>query len=332
MQKREFFTTFVGVNSTKRKITMKKLFQSMLVVLSLAMMTILVSCGSTASTENRAASIASEIHNPQSKNVLVICHRGDWRNYPENSISAIESVIKMGADMVEIDIQLTKDSVLVLMHDRTIDRCTTGRGKIAEMTYQEIQKHYLKSAHGARNSLDLKVPTLREALEVCKDRIMVNIDKGYDYYSMVLALTEELGVTDQVLIKGNKPLSDIEAKMAEYENNLLYMPIVTPTNERSTQIFGEYIAADEPQLAYEVCWGEMTPAVEECMQKIVADGSKLWVNTLWNSLCGGLSDDVAYETSAEEVYGKVVEMGATMIQTDRPELLLEYLRKKGLHD
>jgi glycerophosphoryl diester phosphodiesterase len=56
------------------------------------------------------------------------------------------------------------------------------------------------------------------------------------------------------------------------------------------------------------------------------------VNSLWNSLCGGLSDDVAYETSAEEVYGKLVDMGATMIQTDRPQLLLDYLRSRGLHD
>ena len=44
------------------------------------------------------------------------------------------------------------------------------------------------------------------------------------------------------------------------------------------------------------------------------------------------SDDVAYEKSAEEVYGKILEMGATMIQTDRTEFLLDYLRKRGLHD
>ena len=290
------------------------------------------SCAPKQQSVSRAEKILAEINDPNSDYVVVISHRGDWRNYPENSIPAIESVIRMGADMVEIDVQLTKDSVLVLMRDRTIDRCTTGRGKIGEMTYEELQRHYLKTAHGVRSSLDLKVPTLREALEVCKDRITVNIDKGYDYYPMVLALTEELGVTHQVLIKGGKSLADIEAKMAENENNLLYMPIVTPANAGSAKIFEEYIAADKPQLAYEVCWNEMTPIVEECMQKVIADGSKLWVNTLWNSLCGGLSDDVAYEKSAEEVYGKILEMGATMIQTDRPEFLLDYLRKRGLHD
>lgn len=311
---------------------MKRILHFFAVMLSIMAVSLQFGCYDGAEPETRAEQIITEIHNPNSKNVLVICHRGDWRNYPENSIPAIESVIRMGADMVEIDVQLTKDSVLVLMHDRTIDRCTTGRGKIGEMTYEELQRHYLKTAHGVRSSLDLKVPTLREALEVCKDRITVNIDKGYDYYPMVLALTEELGVTHQVLIKGGKSLADIEAKMAENENNLLYMPIVTPANAGSAKIFEEYIAAVKPQLAYEVCWSEMTPIVEECMQRVIADGSKLWVNTLWNSLCGGLSDDVAYEKSAEEVYGKILDMGATMIQTDRPEFLLDYLRKRGLHD
>lgn len=311
---------------------MKRILHFFAVMLSILAVSLQFGCYDGAEPETRAEQIITEIHNPNSKNVLVICHRGDWRNYPENSIPAIESVIRMGADMVEIDVQLTKDSVMVLMHDRTIDRCTTGRGKIGEMTYEELQRHYLKTAHGVRSSLDLKVPTLREALEVCKDRITVNIDKGYDYYPMVLALTEELGVTHQVLIKGGKSLADIEAKMAENENNLLYMPIVTPANAGSAKIFEEYIAAVKPQLAYEVCWSEMTPIVEECMQRVIADGSKLWVNTLWNSLCGGLSDDVAYEKSAEEVYGKILDMGATMIQTDRPEFLLDYLRKRGLHD
>lgn len=295
---------------------------------------LLASCagGNAVRDDKRAASIVAELRNPKSKNVLVICHRGDWRNYPENSIPAIESVIKMGADIVELDIALTSDSVLVLQHDRTIDRCTTGKGKIIDMTYEEIQKYYLKNAHGARNSLDLKVPTLREALEVCKDRIVVNIDKGYDHYDLVLAIAEELGVTEQILIKGSKSLADVREKMAGNKQNLLYMPIITPSNAKSLALFDEYVADAEPQLAYEVCWGKMIPEVEDCMKRVVADGSKLWVNSLWNSLCGGLSDDVAYETSAEEVYGKLVDMGATMIQTDRPELLIDYLRSRGLHD
>lgn len=307
-----------------------KLFRLLFVAIGATMM--FSACSDTAVDDKRAAKIVDEIRNPKSKNVLVVCHRGDWRNFPENSIPAIESVIEMGADVVELDIQLTKDSVLVLMHDGTIDRCTTGKGRVADLTYEELQKFYMKTAHGTRCSLDLKVPTLREALEVCKDRIVINIDKGYNHYGLVLALAEEMGMTEQILIKGSSSLASIREKMAANEQNLLYMPIITPTNAKSMALFEEYIADDEPQLAYEICWGEYTPEVESAMQRLIADGSKLWVNSLWNSLCGGLSDDVAWVTSADEVYGKLVDMGATMIQTDRPEYLLEYLRERGLHD
>ena len=132
-----------------------------------------------------------EIHNPASKKVLVACHRGDWRNWPENSLAAIESVIGMGADIVEIDLALTSDSVLVVCHDRTLNRTTTGKGLIAEIPYDSIQRCFLKSGHGVATSH--RMPTLREALELCKDRIVVNIDKGYQYYDLVQRLSEELG-------------------------------------------------------------------------------------------------------------------------------------------
>ena len=104
---------------------------------------------------------------------------GDWRNYPENSIPAIESVIRMGVDIMELDLKLTKDSVLVLCHDHTIDRTTTGRGRVCDITYDSIQRCFLRTAHGVRTPR--KIPTLREALEVCKDRIVVNIDQGYEF-------------------------------------------------------------------------------------------------------------------------------------------------------
>ena len=308
---------------------MKKLFLSLCVVAALLM----TACNQTpavAPVANDMETILKNLNDPATDQVIVVCHRGDWRNYPENSIPAIESVIKMGADMVEIDIQLTKDSVLVLSHDRTINRCTTGKGNINEMTYEELQQHYLKTAHGVRSSLDLKIPTLEEALKVCKDRITVNLDKGYDYYDLVVEITEKLGVTNQVLIKGSKPVAEVQAKMAEHKNNLLYMPVITPTNEKHKPLFEDYLA-EKPQLAYEICFDEVNPTVEAATKRVLESGSKLWVNTLWNSLCGGYSDDVAFETSAEEVYGKIVDMGTTIIQTDRPEMLIEYLRSRGLH-
>ena len=77
------------------------------------------------------------LHDPSSDYVVVVAHRGDWRNYPENSLPAIESCIRMGVDVVEIDLKLTKDSVLVLSHDRTLNRCTTGSGPSCTSTSRQ---------------------------------------------------------------------------------------------------------------------------------------------------------------------------------------------------
>ena len=281
---------------------------------------------------NRAEMIAAQIHNPNSKYVVVACHRGDWRNYPENSIPAIESIIRMGADIMELDLKLTKDSVLVLSHDWTIDRCTTGKGRVSDYTLDELKQFRLRRAHGVATD-SLHICTLREALECCKDRICVNVDQGYEYYDMVLAITEELGVTDQILIKGKHSVASVAEKMAAHEHNMMYMPIIDIQKEQGQKLFQEYMGTKTVPLAYEVCWKKLTPEVSDCFKKVVESGSKLWVNTIWGSLCGYLDDDKALDCGdPAEVYDQVIALGASMIQTDRPEQLLNYLRKKGLHD
>ena len=302
-----------------------------LLILLSGLLLLQTSCSRPASAPaSRAEGIVAEIHTPSSRKVLVACHRGDWRNYPENSLAAIESVIGMGADIVEIDLALTSDSVLVVCHDRTLNRTTTGKGLIAEIPYDSVQRCFLKSGHGVATSH--RMPTLREALELCKDRIVVNIDKGYQYYDLVQRLSEELGVTGQLLIKGKRAPEIVAAKFAEHPRNMMYMPIIDILKPKGQALFAEYREKGIVPLACEVCWSEYTPEVEACMRKVVAGGSKLWVNSLWASLCGGLDDDRAFEGDPAAVYGKLVDMGATMIQTDRPELLISYLRSRGLHD
>ncbi len=294
----------------------------------------MLSCNSEPQYANRAEKIVAEIHNPNSKKIVVASHRGDWRNYPENSIPAIESVIKMGVDIMELDLKMTKDSVLVLCHDRTIDRTTNGKGRVCDITYDSLMTFNLKRAHNVKTDT-LKMPTLRQALECCKDRIVVNVDQGYEFYDQVLAITEELGVTDQILIKGKKPLPVVAEKMAAHPHNMMYMPIIDILKPNGQKLFSEYMETGTVPLAYEVCYSEMTPEVQECMKKVVATGSKLWVNTLWPSLCGGVGndDDAAFECeNPGEVYDQYINMGVTMIQTDRPAFLIDYLRKKGLHD
>ena len=293
---------------------------------------------------NRAEMIAAQIHDPASKYVVVACHRGDWRNFPENSLLAIESIIKMEADIMELDLKMTKDSVLVLSHDHDVLRCTNfskvfkdepeKSAKISDLTYDEICQLSLKRAHNVVID-SLHMPTLREALECCKDRICVNVDQGYEYYDQVLAITEELGVTDQILIKGKKPIEVIAAHEAAYEHNMMYMPIVDIQKKKGMELFNSYLEQNVVPLAYEVCWQSNDDGVfDDVCQKILAQGSKIWVNTIWASLCGGdgNDDDAAYICGdPDSVYSQYLEKGVSMIQTDRPELLIGYLEKVGRH-
>lgn len=309
-----------------------KRFLFPIVMMSALLLTSCYGASGNGECSNRAERIVAEIHNPASKKVIVAVHRGDWRNYPENSIPAIESIIRMGADIMELDLKMTKDSVLVLSHDKTLDRCTTGKGLVSDYTYEELLRFRLKRAHGVATD-SMRICTLREALECCKDRIVVNVDQGYQYYDQVLAVSEELGVTDQLLIKGKRPQKEVDEKMASHEHNMMYMPIIDIQKEQGKDLFNQYLESGTMPLAFEVCWKKMTPEVADAMKKIVEGGSKLWVNTIWGSLCGYLDDDAALDCGdPAQIYDQVIALGATMIQTDRPEQLLGYLRSKGLHD
>ena len=250
---------------------------------------------SATNATNKARRVVAALHDPTTDYVVVVAHRGDWRNHPENSLAAIESAIRMGVDIMELDLKMTKDSVLVLSHDPTLDRMTTGHGPISDYTYAELMRFDLKRMHGI-SIPGLKMPTLRKALEVCKDRIVVNVDQGYDYYDQVLAITEELGMTDQVLIKSGRTVQEVRQKLAQHPRNMMYMPVISVSE----------------------------------LPKVLASGSKLWVNTIWGSLCGNYDDDRAYENdNPDAIYGPILDLGTSIIQTDRPEFLIRYLEQHG---
>ena len=304
---------------------------SLKLLISVLLLLATFSCTSDRSVcGNRSDAIIVELHNPRSKRVLVAAHRGDWRNYPENSLPALRSAIGQGVDIVEIDLKMTSDSVLVLMHDTRIDRTTTGKGRVCDITFDSICKVRLRAGQGI--ATHWKVPTLEEALLLCKDRAVVNIDQGFQFYDLIHPLLAKNDMLGQTLIKGRLTTSEVEAVFSGYAENCLFMPIVNFSKERSREILDSYEQLPEPPLAYEVCWSEYTPEVEACMKAVVSGGSKLWVNSLWPSLNGGLCDDAAVEGDPAAIYGKLVDMGATMIQTDRPELLISHLRARGLHD
>lgn len=80
--------------------------------------------------------------------VLVSAHRGYWADYPENSLDAFRMAVEAGADIVEMDVRLTKDNVMVVFHDACLDRMTNAYGRLNQYTYEQIKGLYLKNHEG----------------------------------------------------------------------------------------------------------------------------------------------------------------------------------------
>ncbi len=289
----------------------------------------------SAIAESRTDKLLHELHNPKSDYVFVIAHRADWRNFPENSLEAIESAIKMGVDIVELDIHRTADGKLVVCHDSSINRTTNGKGKIKELTLDYIRSRYLRAGHGATTRY--KMPTLEEALDVCKGRVLINLDKGINYYDQVMEMLIERKMADQVIIKSTKSPADMKAFLSKHKENMLYMPIINYGSKswgKHEVLFNDYLSTDLPFIAFEMCWNGTLKGEKKVFNKVLKSGKRLWINTLWGSLCGGYEngyyDDRAVGNE-EKIYGKILSYGASMIQTDRPEMLIKYLDSKGRH-
>lgn len=112
----------------------------------------------------------------QDSTILISGHRGGReRGFPENSIEAMADVLSHMPAFFEIDPRLTKDSVIVLMHDNTLDRTTTGQGMLSEYNYSELQDIRLRDHMG--NPTEFKIPTLEEVIVWSKGRTVINLDK-----------------------------------------------------------------------------------------------------------------------------------------------------------
>jgi glycerophosphoryl diester phosphodiesterase len=271
--------------------------------------------------------ILKVFHTPDTNAVMVVAHRGDWRQYPENSIGAIRSAIDMGVDMVEIDVQRTSDGVLVLMHDLTVDRATNGKGLVSSYSLDSLKKLSLKNGLGRPTIF--KIPTLEEALLVVKGRIMINLDKCYPFINEAYNLVKKTGTLREALFKGDVPLTKLNSDYRSLLPYISYMPIIDLDKPDAYELMRSFQSAKKVPVA-EFIFKQDTAAVFKQLRNFRKAGSKIWINSLWASLNAGHDDDRAV-TDLAGSYDWLLAHGATMIQTDRPQYLLDYLRAKKLH-
>jgi glycerophosphoryl diester phosphodiesterase len=262
--------------------------------------------------------------------ILVTAHRGDWRNAPENSLRAFQYAAEMGVDIVELDLKKTRDGAIVIMHDGTINRTTNGKGVPADYTLDEIKNFRLKNGLG--RVTNNPIPTLKEVMLALKGSgVKVNLDKSYDVYPEAYAILKETGTLKQAIFKSEMPFDSLQHRYPQLVDKIIYMPVVNLDKPDARKIIVDYLKGMKPY-AFELIFTKDTSAILTDNKFITKTGSKIWINSLWASLNGGHDDDTAVEDdNKEESWDWIINHGATIIQTDRPKLLLEYLRTKQLH-
>lgn len=115
--------------------------------------------------------------------ILKIGHRGAKGYEPENTLISFEKAIEMGADGIELDVHLSLDGHLIVIHDETIDRTTNGKGVVNQLTLQELKSFRINDKH--------EIPTLEEVLDLVNQRCFVNIElKNQDTAEKVVSLME----------------------------------------------------------------------------------------------------------------------------------------------
>jgi glycerophosphoryl diester phosphodiesterase len=147
--------------------------------------------------------------------VLVVAHRGFSGAAPENTLAAFRKAIESGSDMIELDIQLSKDGKVVVIHDDTLERTTDGRGKVTDHAFREIRKLDAGSWFGPQFSGE-KIPTLQEVLKLAKGKVLVNIEiknPAHGQYPITeladqgLDAVKKAGMLDRVLFSSFNPAS-----------------------------------------------------------------------------------------------------------------------------
>ncbi|QNM14452.1 MULTISPECIES: glycerophosphodiester phosphodiesterase [Fusobacterium] len=145
-------------------------------------------------------------------------HRGFSGKYPENTMLAFEKAIAEGVDGIELDVQLTKDGEVVIIHDEKIDRTTDGEGYVVDYTYEELSKFDASYIYRGKMGFN-KIPTLREYFELVKDLdIITNIElkTGINEYlgieEKVWDLIQEFKLQDKIIISSFNHFSVMRMK------------------------------------------------------------------------------------------------------------------------
>lgn len=276
---------------------------------------------------NRAARLKMAMTDHSDDYVLVAAHRGFHASAPENSMAAMRAAIALGADIVEVDVQLSKDSVLVLMHDATINRTTNGRGKVSDYTFSELQKFHLRGKHG--ETTNEKIPSLRAILKeaVTHKSVLINIDKASRLFKEVAAVVHAEKAQEVVIVKSNINVPELLAN-APYLSNSLIMPVIHLDKWDDAMDRVDWLIRELNPPIFEIVFQHDNS--ESFLRLLNAYTFNFWYTTTSAISTAGRNDAMAVkEGKKDESWGWLVNHRAKVIMSDQPDHLIAYLTSLG---
>lgn len=161
--------------------------------------------------------------------IQIIAHRGGAKLAPENTLAAFRQAIDLGVDMIEIDVHLSKDGHIMVIHDFTLDRTTTGKGRIVDLTLDEIKKYDagIKFSDTFRGE---KVPTLEETMDLLKGKtaLLIEIKKNKDEQypgieEKIVETIHKYHATDWVVVQSFNRYSILQTKKTDPAITTFYL-------------------------------------------------------------------------------------------------------------
>lgn len=270
-----------------------------------------------------ASDIASDFSNGK-KNIICIAHRGDWHSFPENSAEAINAAAEY--DAVSVDVRLTADGKPVLMADEKVDRMSVDgegksvSGKVSSFTLAQLKELYLRESNGGtdKKKTTCRIPELKEIYETAAGRtaVMLNVQENdfntvYDYVKALGKLDEtvfRINAKPQKIIELTKDLDGVNVT-GNYQGNIIFL---------ATSAVKKYFAANIYTIEMGSTNGNGVLYDNFLMKRFV--GSKRAMVSMVNGRCGKRADN-------ETGWDDLISRGYSVIETDFPAELTEYIRK-----
>lgn len=234
----------------------------------------------------------------------ISAHRGGpYPGYPENALETFEQIASQMPTIIECDVAMTKDSVLVLMHDQNLDRTTTGSGLVSQTPYDSLKTLFLIDNSGDTTSY--KIPLLQDVLEWGRGKVLYTLDiKRGVPFQKVIELIEQQNAEDYAAII---TYSLEDAEWVHLNNDVIYLSI-SLRNQAAIEQFKKmdinagrvmaFVGTSEPDAAH--------------YQRL----DSLSIPTILGTL--GNLDRSAIARGDDSVYESYINRGADVIATDRP--------------